>query len=185
MKKVILYTVIMLTLLFLMASKCYAPNLYNDEDEYFKSIIEKQIIEVKKAKLLSVIDNDLIIYAKKMATKYEVDFYLVLAVIKIESGGVKNAVSKCGAIGLMQIMPILGKDYGYTREELFNPYINIYIGVRQLSYLIHKYKSTRLALMCYLCGESFVYKNFNRAQAVSVDYINKINSYLGGNYDNL
>ena len=184
MKNIFDFIIIILLILFI-STECYAPNLYENEDEYFENKLieyEKAKANIKKIKLLSIIDNNLIIYTKKMADLYKIDFYLILAVMKAESGGAKNAVSKCGAIGLMQIMPILGIDYGYTEDELFNPYINIKIGVMQLSYLINKYKSVRIALMCYLCGETFVYKNFNRACVISKDYINKINNYLGGNY---
>lgn len=58
-----------------------------------------------------------------------VDHKLWRAMIRIESKWDPNAVSKKGAIGLMQIMPEYSK---LKRGELFNPDKNIKEGIRQL-----------------------------------------------------
>ena len=66
---------------------------------------------------------------------------LAMAVAKVESDFRANAVSKKGAIGVMQIMPrtaLLG--FGVKRKDLFNPKINVNIGVKFLDKLIKTYK---------------------------------------------
>ena len=67
---------------------------------------------------------------------------LVLAVIRAESGGEPRAVSRSGAIGLMQLMPataaVVARKLGLeapTRERLFDPETNIRLGTRYLAQL--------------------------------------------------
>jgi len=105
---------------------------------------------------------------------FRVDVILVLNVIKAESGFKTNALSHKGAIGLMQIHPLLAKQYGFNEDDLYIVRINLLIGIRHLSYLLNKYKSQKLALMCYLCGEYFVYRDYFRAEKISRSYIKKI-----------
>ena len=73
---------------------------------------------------------------------------LVQAIITCESNGDPNAVSEAGAVGLMQITPIVLKefnDYGYmdepTRKEyLYCPVVNVKIGTWYLMRLKDHYK---------------------------------------------
>jgi len=55
---------------------------------------------------LSTAERKYLQTVKRYSDKYEVDFRLILALIKRESRFVKDAVSERGAIGLMQIMPV-------------------------------------------------------------------------------
>ena len=80
-------------------------------------------------------------YVKEAARKYGLDPAILAAIIYQESKGNPNAISKTGAIGLMQIMPDTAlKVCGYTSDLLFNPYYNIYCGTK---YLAELYKKTR------------------------------------------
>ncbi|MFA5247718.1 MAG: lytic transglycosylase domain-containing protein [Patescibacteria group bacterium] len=57
----------------------------------------------------------------------------VLCVICKESSGKPNAVSPKGAIGLMGVMPVTGREHGIKdSSDLFQPYINIDVGIREL-----------------------------------------------------
>ena len=64
---------------------------------------------------------------------------LIKNIIEIESSNNPNAVSKMGAVGLFQIMPITLKDYNelhqikYTLEDLKNPIQNTKVGEWQLN----------------------------------------------------
>jgi len=93
------------------------------------------------------------------ADKYGVDHALVKAVIKAESNFNRNAVSKKGARGLMQLMPQTALAFGVT--DCFRPEENIEGGIRYLSYLIGLYNGDlRLTLAAYNAGEAAVAKYF-------------------------
>jgi len=61
------------------------------------------------------------------------DWRLIKAQIEVESGGDPTAVSPCGALGLMQIMPATGSDLGVETNDLWDPQRNIDAGVRYLT----------------------------------------------------
>lgn len=95
----------------------------------------------------------------------KLDPYLILAVIKVESEFSPVAVSEKGAIGLMQIMPRTGEfvannaGISYSgRKSLYNPLINVRLGIRYLSQLTDRYDATEHALGAYNYGPS----NFER-----------------------
>lgn len=79
---------------------------------------------------------------EKYAKEYEVDPYLVAAIIKNESRFDARAISKKDARGLMQIAPVTGQWASeklqipdYSEEMLFEPETNIKIGVWYLNFL--------------------------------------------------
>lgn len=95
----------------------------------------------------------------------KLDPYLILAVIKIESEFSPVAVSKRGAIGLMQVMPKTGEfvanntGISYNgRKSLYDPLINVKLGIRYLSLLADRYDTTESALGAYNYGPA----NFER-----------------------
>lgn len=76
------------------------------------------------------------------AQKYNLDPYLIASIIKIESKFDKNATSKRGAKGLMQIMPSTGewiaKELGeddFDPVILYQPEVNIKFGSWYLAHL--------------------------------------------------
>ncbi len=83
---------------------------------------------------------------------------LLRAVIVVESGFNSRAVSKRGAVGLMQLMPATASRYGVS-----NPYDarqNVHGGARYLKFLIdHFGHDVRLALAAYNAGEVAVERN--------------------------
>lgn len=83
---------------------------------------------------------------------------LLRAVIVVESGFNSHAVSKRGAIGLMQLMPATASRFGVS-----NPYDarqNVHAGARYLKFLIDRFgHDVSLALAAYNAGEDAVERN--------------------------
>lgn len=89
------------------------------------------------------------------ATRYGVDPALVRAVIHAESAFKADAVSRRGAIGLMQLMPATAKDMGVKDSSL--PAQNIQGGVKYLAWLLELHKGdVTLATAAYNAGPGAV-----------------------------
>jgi len=76
-------------------------------------------------------------YAQRGADASGLDPALVRAVIDAESGGDPRAVSKAGAIGMMQLASATASDCGI--HNVFDPLANVQCGSRTLGYLVHRY----------------------------------------------
>ncbi|MBO5196294.1 MAG: lytic transglycosylase domain-containing protein [Clostridia bacterium] len=101
-------------------------------------------------------------YVEKYASQYGVPESIVYAVIKTESGYDSGAVSKAGAVGLMQMMPdtfnwltTLTKE-NLDKGLLYDPETNIKYGTYYLSYLYLKYGSWDTVYAAYNAGEGNV-----------------------------
>ena len=95
--------------------------------------------------------------------KHNIDKNLVISIAYTESKFNKNAVSKKGAIGVMQVMPktatfIIQKHSIVGLNNLFDSKTNIEIGVLYLKYLIEKYCDEIIAIAAYNAGEGNVKK---------------------------
>jgi soluble lytic murein transglycosylase-like protein len=94
------------------------------------------------------------------AARHALDPDLVRAVIRVESGWNPRAVSRKGAMGLMQLMPATAAEYGVA--DPFNPTENIRAGVAYLRRLIDRFDGRmELALAAYNAGPGAVEK-YNR-----------------------
>lgn len=75
---------------------------------------------------------------------------LVLAVIQVESNFDPYAISRVGALGLMQVMPFWLKEIGKPGDNLFRPHTNLRYGCTILKHYLDKEKGNRTrALMRY------------------------------------
>jgi soluble lytic murein transglycosylase-like protein len=83
---------------------------------------------------------------------------LLRAVIVVESGFNSRAVSKRGAVGLMQLMPATASRFGVSNP--YDPRQNIHGGAQYLKFLIDRFgQNVRLALAAYNAGEEAVERN--------------------------
>jgi soluble lytic murein transglycosylase len=96
---------------------------------------------------------------KEEAAKNNIDPYLVLAIIKTESGFDKDVTSPKQAKGLMQIMDstaqemIQDSDINLDEDSIYDENVNIALGCKYLSSLIKKYNGNYyLAIISYNAG---------------------------------
>lgn len=95
--------------------------------------------------------------------EYGVDPDLVFAVIECESAGRPGAVSRAGAVGLMQIMPATGSAIAAeldlpspSRADLFDPEVNVRFGAFYLARMLDRFSDESLALAAYNAGPANV-----------------------------
>ena len=96
---------------------------------------------------------------EQYSAKYGVESALVFAVIRAESNFDETAVSRSGAVGLMQIMPATALFISQMLGESFNlndPDDNIHMGVWYLHYLQSKFNRLDIILAAYNAGEGTV-----------------------------
>ena len=93
--------------------------------------------------------------AREAAELYSLPVELVLAVIKVESAFNARAVSRVGAMGLMQLMPQTAAELGVTNA--FDPRQNVFGGVKLLRILVNTFEGqVSLALAAYNAGAGAV-----------------------------
>jgi soluble lytic murein transglycosylase-like protein len=129
----------------------------------------------------SFTEKDIDSAIEQAAARHNVDANLVRSVIKVESNFNPNAVSRKGAMGLMQLMPQTARSLNVTNP--FDPQQNVDAGVRHLKKLLESYGGdVRLTLAAYNAGAGAVARSagiprFSETQ----NYVRRItNLYYGG-----
>jgi len=123
------------------------------------------------------IDNSIVM----AAARHNVDPNLVRAVVKVESNFNSNAVSRKGAMGLMQLMPSTARSLNVKNP--FDAQQNVDAGVRHLKQLLENYGGdVNLTLAAYNAGAGAVARSSGVPHfAETQNYVRKItNLYYGG-----
>ena len=118
---------------------------------------------------------------EQAAARHNVDPNLVRAVIKVESNFNPHAVSRTGAMGLMQLMPVTARQLNVTNP--FDPQQNVDAGVRHLRNLLDNFGGdVRLTLAAYNAGVGAVMRNSGVPPYTETrNYVKKItNLYWSG-----
>jgi soluble lytic murein transglycosylase-like protein len=120
----------------------------------------------------------------KAADRHAVDPNLVRALVKVESNFNPNAVSRKGAMGLMQLMPQTARQMKLTNP--FNPEENVDAGVRHLKDLLDSYGGdVRLSLAAYNAGAGAVARSAGIPHyAETRNYVKRITQLYGGSLGN-
>ncbi|HKN16813.1 MAG TPA: lytic transglycosylase domain-containing protein [Candidatus Sulfotelmatobacter sp.] len=118
---------------------------------------------------------------EEAAARHNVDPNLVRAVVKVESNFNPNAVSRKGAMGLMQLMPSTARQLKVKNP--FDPEQNVDAGVRHLKQLLESYGGDiKLTLAAYNAGAGAVARSSGVPRyAETQNYVRRItNLYYGG-----
>jgi soluble lytic murein transglycosylase-like protein len=118
---------------------------------------------------------------EQAAARHNVDPSLVRAVIKVESNFNPNAVSRKGAMGLMQLMPQTARQLKV--DNPFDPEQNVDAGVRHLKQLMESYGGdVKLTLAAYNAGQGAVARSAGVPHfAETRNYVKRITQlYYGG-----
>lgn len=111
-----------------------------------------------------------------VALAERLDPELAFRMVKLESNFNPRAVSRVGALGLVQVMPATARffDRNITKEALFDPRTNLTIGFKYMRRLINVYDGdVRMALLAYNLGEERV-DQARRAGRNPMDGYNRI-----------
>lgn len=90
----------------------------------------------------------------RIAARVGLDARLAHAVVRAESNYNPLAISRVGAMGLMQLMPSVAQQYGV--RDPFDPEANLEAGMKHLRALQSRLPDTRRVLAAYNAGEGAV-----------------------------
>jgi soluble lytic murein transglycosylase len=100
---------------------------------------------------------------KRFSSANGLDPYLVASLIRQESEFNPNAVSNKNALGLMQLLPRVGKGVAkqeklkhFSPTQLFTPSINIQLGTRYFRAMVDQFGGFEYALAAYNAGDDRV-----------------------------
>ena len=125
----------------------FSPSDYGKQSEEIKSSLNKSKLK------------HLLIYIEALCWEYGVDYEMVKAVIQTESNWNHKVVSTAGAIGLMQVLPSTAmNEFDTPKQDLFDPYVNVTVGIKYLSHLNNHFDDLDATLTAYSHGPTVTKK---------------------------
>lgn len=111
---------------------------------------------------------------KDASMRHDLDPKLIASMIHVESGGNHAAVSPKGAKGLMQLTPVVYRQYGV--EDPFDIEQNVRTGTAYMAYLLDRFNGNlALALAAYNCGPTRVAAHNGLPPIKETrDYVNRV-----------
>jgi soluble lytic murein transglycosylase-like protein len=131
------------------------------------------------ARLLPSRNSRFDVHIEDAAARHGVSRELIRAIIQVESGFDRLAVSAAGARGLMQLMPVTAHRFGVANR--FDARQNIFGGTRYLRALLDRYGGDiSLTAAAYNAGENCVARyNGIPPYKETQDYVRRVNTLLG------
>jgi hypothetical protein len=160
-------------------SAAFEVNTYLDRKSQRVKSLDHQSLNLDPRRGFTQQDIDAAI--DEAAARHNVDPNLVRSVVKVESNFNPNAVSRKGAMGLMQLMPATARSLNVSNP--FDPQQNVDAGVRHLKKLLESYGgNVRLSLAAYNAGAGAVARSAGVPHfAETQNYVRRItNLYAGG-----
>lgn len=115
------------------------------------------------------------------AQKYNVPVNLLTAVAKVESNYRANATSRCGAMGIMQLMPRTAAWLGV--QDAYDPEQNIMGGAKYLGMLLKQYDGdVDLTLAAYNAGPGTVRRYGGTVPPFAQGYVDKVKRNIGSDF---
>ena len=129
----------------------FSPSNYTIQAEEIKSSLNKSKLK------------HILIYIEALCWEYGVDYEMVKAVIQTESSWNHKAVSTSVAIGLIQVLPSTAmSEFQTPKEDLFDPYVNVTVGIKYLSKLDEHFDDLESTLTAYSHGPTVTRKYSSR-----------------------
>jgi len=148
------------------------------DSSYQYSLFIKEITQKPALTLSRYSSNVFDAMITEASQKHGVSFPLLKAVIKVESDFNPRAVSRAGALGLMQIMPENAK--AFRMRDPFDPRENILTGTQYFRGLLERFNGKlHLALAAYNAGPTVV-DRYNSIPPIkeTEDYVERVMKYF-------
>jgi hypothetical protein len=176
----ILLKVALFVIIFTLSFHCPDFNLgFNHRKETIQEILS--VLERHRTGLASVTKEELAEVIYEEAIRYNHDPKFIMALIFAESEFWTWAVSEKGAKGLMQIMPYVAQSLAQEMgiewmgdRTLFNPFLNIRMGIYYLSQLILDFHDIGLAMTAYNYGPTYVKGLIERRERIPFNYYHRL-----------
>ncbi len=160
----------------------HVPSLAPEFDSRKQTIQEiLSILQRQQTGLSNVVKEELAEVIYEEAIRYNHDPKFILALISIESEFRNWSVSEKGAKGLMQIMPYVAESLAQEMgiewmgdRTLFNPFLNIRMGIYYISRLILDFNDMELAMTAYNYGPAYVKGLLERKERIPLTYYRKL-----------
>jgi soluble lytic murein transglycosylase len=117
------------------------------------------------------------------AARNDLDPALVMAVIEVESSFYHRAVSRVGALGLMQLLPSTAAEIAQREglvwrgaDSLFDPILNVKLGTSYLKELSLRFEDLHAALAAYNWGPGRIQRRLNKGHTLPVEYVRRVMS---------
>jgi hypothetical protein len=128
--------------------------------------------------------RDLSSFILTKSEEFKVSPFLVLSLIDVESRYEPTAISRRGAVGMMQLLPgtaeEMAEDSGMSWRPslLTDPKINIELGLRYMDQLRKRFKSEARALTAYNMGPAALQEKLELGQDISLTYFRLVKSRM-------